>query len=153
MSHSTHQVNNLVSAILSPASLPLWLLPLWWSVAIIPENHVAGLAYRWCPSHSTPEKSCMGWGLLVCQTKGVFVTLRFKTFESFCSNWCISHGGRLSNYFFINILLCDMTVTLLWKCSKLIVTQHELLRYYGNAIYSVLHNRKCYVTMEMQYGA
>jgi hypothetical protein len=36
---------------------------------------------------------------------------------------------------------------------KLIVTQHELLRYYGNAIYSVLHNRSCYVTMEMQYGA
>jgi hypothetical protein len=27
-----------------------------------------------------------------------------------------------------------MTVTLLWKCNKLIVTQHELLRYYRNAV-------------------
>jgi hypothetical protein len=53
-----------------------------------------------------------------------------------------------------------MTVMLLWKCNKLIVTQHELLRYYGNAIYSVLHgnatnsllhNMNYYVTMEMQY--
>jgi hypothetical protein len=31
-------------------------------------------------------------------------------------------------------LLCNMTVTLLWKCNKLIVTQHELLRYYRNAV-------------------
>jgi predicted transglutaminase-like protease len=32
-----------------------------------------------------------------------------------------------------NPLLCDMTVTLLWKCNELIVTQQELLRYYSNA--------------------
>jgi hypothetical protein len=30
-------------------------------------------------------------------------------------------------------LLCNMTVTLLWKCNELIVTQQELLRYYSNA--------------------
>jgi hypothetical protein len=37
----------------------------------------------------------------------------------------------------INPLLRNRTVTLLWKCNKLIVTQHtqqELLRYYGNLI-------------------
>jgi hypothetical protein len=28
-----------------------------------------------------------------------------------------------------------------------------LLRYYGNATNSLLRNRNCYVTMEMQYGA
>jgi hypothetical protein len=32
-----------------------------------------------------------------------------------------------------NPLLCNMTVTLLWKCNELIVTQQELLRYYTNA--------------------
>jgi hypothetical protein len=32
-----------------------------------------------------------------------------------------------------NPLLCNMTVTLLWKCNELIVTQQELLRYYSNA--------------------
>jgi hypothetical protein len=32
-----------------------------------------------------------------------------------------------------NPLLCNMTVTLLWKCKELIVTQQELLRYYSNA--------------------
>jgi hypothetical protein len=36
-------------------------------------------------------------------------------------------------------LLCNMTVTLLWKCNKLIVTQQELLRYYGNAIWCIDH--------------
>jgi hypothetical protein len=30
-------------------------------------------------------------------------------------------------------MLCNMTVTLLWKCNELIVTQQELLRYYSNA--------------------
>jgi hypothetical protein len=43
-----------------------------------------------------------------------------------------------------------MTATLLWKCNKLIVTQQELLRYYGNATNSLLHNRNYYVSMEMQ---
>jgi hypothetical protein len=28
---------------------------------------------------------------------------------------------------------------LLWKCNKLIVTQQELLRYYGNAIWCIDH--------------
>jgi hypothetical protein len=32
-----------------------------------------------------------------------------------------------------NPLLCNMTVTLLWKCNELTVTQQELLRYYSNA--------------------
>jgi hypothetical protein len=32
-----------------------------------------------------------------------------------------------------NPLLCNMTVTLLWKYNELIVTQQELLRYYSNA--------------------
>jgi hypothetical protein len=32
-----------------------------------------------------------------------------------------------------NPLLCNMTVTLLWKCNELIVTQQELLLYYSNA--------------------
>jgi hypothetical protein len=36
---------------------------------------------------------------------------------------------------------------------QLIVMQQALLRYYGNAPNSLLHNRNCYVTMEMQYGA
>jgi hypothetical protein len=31
-------------------------------------------------------------------------------------------------------LLCNRTVTLLWKCNKLTVMQPALLRYYGNAI-------------------
>jgi hypothetical protein len=51
-SHSIHQVDNPIPAILPPPSLPLWLLPLWWSVALIPEDHVA---YRRCPSRA-PEK-------------------------------------------------------------------------------------------------
>jgi hypothetical protein len=38
-----------------------------------------------------------------------------------------------------NPLLCNRTVTLLWKCNKLIVTQQELLRYYGNAIWCIDH--------------
>jgi hypothetical protein len=33
-----------------------------------------------------------------------------------------------------NPLLCNMTVTLLWKCNELIVTQQELLRYYSNEL-------------------
>jgi hypothetical protein len=36
---------------------------------------------------------------------------------------------------------------------QLIVVQQALLRYYGNATNSLLHNRDCYITMEMQYGA
>jgi hypothetical protein len=40
------------------------------------------------------------------------------------------------------------TITLLWKCSILIVTQQELLRYYGNAIWCIDHvtkeNRICH---------
>jgi len=32
-----------------------------------------------------------------------------------------------------NPLLCNRTVTLLWKCNELIVTQQGLLRYYSNA--------------------
>jgi hypothetical protein len=32
-----------------------------------------------------------------------------------------------------NPLLCNLTVTLLWKCNELIVTQQELLRYYSDA--------------------
>jgi hypothetical protein len=39
-------------------------------------------------------------------------------------------------------LLCNSTVTLLWKCNKLIVTQQELLRYYGNAIGCIGHATK-----------
>jgi hypothetical protein len=35
-----------------------------------------------------------------------------------------------------------MTVTLLWKCNELIVTQPELLRYYGNAIWCIDHVTK-----------
>jgi hypothetical protein len=31
--------------------------------------------------------------------------------------------------------------------------QQALSRYYGNATNLLLHNRNCYVTMEMQYGA
>jgi hypothetical protein len=33
-------------------------------------------------------------------------------------------------------------VTLLWKCIKLIVTQQELSRYYGNAIWCIGHATK-----------
>jgi hypothetical protein len=36
---------------------------------------------------------------------------------------------------------------------QLIAMQQALLRYYGNATNSLLHNRNYYVTMEMQYGA
>jgi hypothetical protein len=32
-----------------------------------------------------------------------------------------------------NQLLRHITITSLWKCNELIVTQQELLRYYGNA--------------------
>jgi hypothetical protein len=32
-----------------------------------------------------------------------------------------------------NPLLCNRTVTLLWKCNELTVTQQGLLRYYSNA--------------------
>jgi hypothetical protein len=39
-------------------------------------------------------------------------------------------------------LLCNSTVTLLWKCNKLIVTQQELLRYYGNTIGCIRHATK-----------
>jgi hypothetical protein len=35
-----------------------------------------------------------------------------------------------------------MTVTLLWKCNKLIVTQQALLRFYGNAIGCIGHATK-----------
>jgi hypothetical protein len=42
VSHGTHQVDNPIPVILSPASLPLWLLPLWRSVALIPEDHGEG---------------------------------------------------------------------------------------------------------------
>jgi hypothetical protein len=41
-----------------------------------------------------------------------------------------------------NPLLCNMTVTLQWKCNELIVTQQELLRYYGNAICCIDHVTK-----------
>jgi hypothetical protein len=41
VSHGTRQVDNPISAILSPVSLPLCLLLLWWSIALIPEDHVA----------------------------------------------------------------------------------------------------------------
>jgi hypothetical protein len=34
------------------------------------------------------------------------------------------------------------TVTLLWKCNKLIITQQELLRYHGNAIWCIAHVTK-----------
>jgi hypothetical protein len=34
------------------------------------------------------------------------------------------------------------TITLLWKCNILIVTQQELLRYYGNAIWCIDHVTK-----------
>jgi hypothetical protein len=37
-----------------------------------------------------------------------------------------------------------MTVTLLWKCNKLIVTQHELLRYYRNAIKASHYYNACF---------
>jgi hypothetical protein len=41
-----------------------------------------------------------------------------------------------------NPLLCHQTVTLLWKCNKLIVTQQGLLRNYGNAIWRIDHVTK-----------
>jgi hypothetical protein len=39
-------------------------------------------------------------------------------------------------------VLCYSTVTLLWKCNKLIVMQQELLRYYGNATGCIGHVTK-----------
>jgi hypothetical protein len=45
-----------------------------------------------------------------------------------------------------NPLLCNMTVTLLWKCNELIVTQQELLRYYSNATTDLTcHNTYIYI--------
>jgi hypothetical protein len=41
-----------------------------------------------------------------------------------------------------------VTATLPYKCHKPTVTQQQLSHYYGNATYSLLHNRNCYVTME-----
>lgn len=74
VSHGTHQVDNLIAATLSPASLPLGLLPLWWSVAIIPEDHVAGVAYKQCPSNTySRERSCTG----------LFLNKRMKLYNSF----------------------------------------------------------------------
>jgi hypothetical protein len=32
-----------------------------------------------------------------------------------------------------------VTITLLWKCNILIVTQQEMLRHYGNAIWCIDH--------------
>jgi hypothetical protein len=40
-----------------------------------------------------------------------------------------------------NSLFTTVTITLLWKCNILIVTQQELLRHYGNAIWWC---RSCY---------
>jgi hypothetical protein len=34
------------------------------------------------------------------------------------------------------------TITLLWKCNILIITQQELLRHYGNAIWCIDHVTK-----------
>jgi hypothetical protein len=45
-----------------------------------------------------------------------------------------------------NPLLCNMTVMLLWKCNKLIVTQQELLHYYSNADLTC-HNIYIYETI------
>jgi hypothetical protein len=42
-----------------------------------------------------------------------------------------------------------VTVTLLWKCHKLIATQQQLSRYYGNATNSLPRYSNCHVTMEM----
>jgi hypothetical protein len=48
-----------------------------------------------------------------------------------------------------NPLLCNMTVTLLWKPNELIVTQQELLRYYSNATTDLtchnINQIKCFV--------
>jgi hypothetical protein len=62
VSHGTHQVDNPIPAILSPAGAPLWLLPLWWSVAVIPDDHVAGVAYRRCSSRTLRVRSRKRWG-------------------------------------------------------------------------------------------
>jgi hypothetical protein len=44
-------------------------------------------------------------------------------------------------------LLCNRTVTLLWKCNELIVTQQELLRYYSNATTDLTcHNIYIYIS-------
>jgi hypothetical protein len=48
-------------------------------------------------------------------------------------------------------LLCNMTVTLLWKCNELIVTQQELLRYYSNATTDLTcHNMKMLMLCELK---
>jgi hypothetical protein len=48
-----------------------------------------------------------------------------------------------------SVVLCsDSSVVLQIHCYAI-----WLLRYYGNAANSLLHNRNYYVTMEMQYGA
>jgi predicted transglutaminase-like protease len=48
-------------------------------------------------------------------------------------------------------LLCNMTVTLLWKCNELIVTQQELLRYYSNATTDLTcHNIKTSQLLEFK---
>jgi hypothetical protein len=44
-----------------------------------------------------------------------------------------------------------MTVTLLWQCNKLIVTQQELLRYYGNAIWCIDHVTKANLICHIIY--
>jgi hypothetical protein len=41
-----------------------------------------------------------------------------------------------------NPLLRNITVTSLWKCNELIVTQQEPLRYHGNAIWCIDHVTK-----------
>jgi hypothetical protein len=55
-------VDSPIPAVLSPASLPLWLLPLWRSVTLTPEDRVARVAYRRCP-RSLREISRTGWNI------------------------------------------------------------------------------------------
>jgi hypothetical protein len=71
VSHSTYNVDNPIPSVLSPASLPPWLLSLWWSVALIREDSVAGVAYRRCPSRTPRERSRTGWGLETEEAKCV----------------------------------------------------------------------------------
>jgi hypothetical protein len=43
------------------------------------------------------------------------------------------------------------TATLPWKCNKLIITQQELLRYHGNAIWCIDHVTKEKPNMSQYY--
>jgi endonuclease/exonuclease/phosphatase (EEP) superfamily protein YafD len=54
----------------------------------------------------------------------VLLMIFYKTLQHYCTSLVNTAT---------NPLLCNMTVTLLWKCNELIVTQQELLRYYSNA--------------------